>query len=182
MMTRWRLAALLAGVAVVIWAIAGIVLAGKEPGAPPRGMTPLTLHGGRVTGNRLSTKSWMFEYDHAEMSPDGVLATVQGVRRGVLYKNGKPYLSVQAEQVSVNTQTFDFTATGDVHVTQLQDTSSERSFDTDLISWVNAAKALTLPHPSIVRSGGETLKVSSINVNFNTGQVRFGRVTGGVAP
>jgi hypothetical protein len=124
----------------------------------------------------------MFEYDHAEMSADGVLATVQGVRRGVLYKNGKPYLSVRAEQVSVNTATFDFTATGDVHVTQMQDTSSERSFDTDLIQWLNAAKMLTLPHPSVVRSGGETLRVSSINVNFNSGAIHFGRVSGGVAP
>jgi hypothetical protein len=69
-----------------------------------------------------------------------------------------------------------------VHITQNQDTSSERSFDSDLIQWINATKSLTLPHPSVVRSGGETLKVSSINVNFNTGQIRFGQVSGGVAP
>jgi apolipoprotein N-acyltransferase len=181
-MARWKLYLLLAGAAVLIWVIAGVVLAGNEPGTPPQGLTPLTLHGGRVTGNRMSTKSWMFEYEHAEMSADGVLATVQGVRRGVLYKNGKPYLSVRAEQVSVNTQSFDFTATGDVHVTQMQDTSSERSFDTDLITWINATKTLTLPHPSVVRSGGQTLRVSSINVNFTTGQIRFGGVSGGVAP
>ncbi len=177
-----RILFLLAGAALLIWVVVEVVLAGSAPGGPPQGMTPLTLHGGRVTGNRMSTKSWMFEYDHAEMSADGVLATVQGVRRGVLYKNGKPYLSVRAEQVSVNTATFDFTATGDVHVTQMQDTSSERSFDTDLIQWLNAAKMLTLPHPSVVRSGGETLRVSSINVNFNSGAIHFGRVSGGVAP
>ncbi len=179
---RWKLYLLLAGSGALIWIIAGVVLAGNEPGAAPQGMTPLTLHGGRVTGNRMSTKSWMFEYAHAQMSADGVLATVQGVRRGVLYKNGKPYLSVRAEQVSVNTQTFDFTATGDVHVTQTQDASSERSFDTDLIEWVNAAKMLTLPHPSVVRSGGQTLRVSSINVNFTSGEIHFGRVSGGVSP
>ncbi|HEX5274699.1 MAG TPA: apolipoprotein N-acyltransferase [Candidatus Rubrimentiphilum sp.] len=179
---RSRVIVLLAGAAVLIWIVVEVVLAGNAPGGPPQGLTPLTLHGGRVTGNRMSTKSWMFEYDHAEMSPDGVLATVQGVRRGVLYKSGKPYLSVRAEQVSVNTQTFDFTATGDVHVTQMQDASSERSFDTDLIQWLNAAKTLSLPHPSVVRSGGETLRVSSINVNFNSGQIRFGGMSGGVAP
>lgn len=182
LVTRWKLLALLAGAVLLIWIIAGVVLAGKEPGAPPRGMTPVTLHGGRVTGNRMSTKSWMFEYDRAEMSADGVLATVQGVRHGVLYKDGKPYLSVHAEEVSVNTQTFDFTATGDVHVTQMQDTSSERSFDTDLITWINVTKMLTLPHPSVVRSGGETLKVSSIQVNFKTGAIHFGRLSGGLAP
>ncbi len=179
---RWKIYFLFGGALILIWVIVEVVLAGNAPGGPPQGLTPLTLHGGRVTGNRMSTKSWMFEYDHAEMSADGVLATVQGVRRGVLYKNGKPYLTVRAEQVSVNTQTFDFTATGDVHVTQTQDSSSERSFDTDLIQWINAAKTLTLPHPSVVRGGGQTLRVSSISVNFNSGQIHFGSVTGGVAP
>jgi hypothetical protein len=182
-MTKWRTAALIAGIAVLIWVIAGIVLAGREPGAPPSGTQPLTLHGGRVTGNRMSTKSWMFEYKSAQMSADGTLASVDGVRRGVLYKNGAPYLSVTAEHVSVNTQTFDFTALGDVHITQMQDTGGvRRSFDTDLIQWVNATKSLTLPHPSVVRSGDQTLKVSSVSVNFNTGQIRFGGMSGGVAP
>ena len=57
-----------------------------------------------------------------------------------------------------------------------------RSFDTDLIQWVNATKTLTLPHPSIVRTGDQTLKVSSVIVNFNTGAIRFAGVSGGVAP
>jgi len=179
---RWKLYAAVAGAILLIWVIAGVILAGNEPGGPPQGLTPLTLHGGRVTGNRISTKSWTFDYDHAEMSADGVLATVQGIRRGVLYKGGKPYLTVRAEQVSANTQTFDFTATGAVHVAQTPGSGSERTFDTDLIQWNNASKTLALPHPSIVRGGGETLRVSSINVNFNSGEIHFGRVSGAVSP
>ena len=57
---------------------------------------------------------------------------------------------------------------------------ASRSFDTDFIQWVNATKMLMLPHPSIVRSGGQTLKVTSINVNFNTGEIRFGGMQGGI--
>ncbi|HET9393978.1 MAG TPA: hypothetical protein VFO29_10740 [Candidatus Rubrimentiphilum sp.] len=180
---NWRKIGWAAGTIVLIWLIVGVVLAGREPAPPVPGMQPLTLHGGRVTGNRMSTKSWMFEYKKAEMSSDGTLATVDGVKQGVLYKNGKPYLSVTAEHVSVNTQTFDFTATGDVHVTQMQDAGGgSRSFDTDFIQWNNATKALMLPHPSVVRSGGQTLKVTSINVNFRTGEIRFGGLQGGIEP
>ncbi len=183
MTTRWRTFALIAGAAALIWLIVGVVLAGREPGGPSPGTQPLTLHGGRVTGNRMSTKSWMFEYRKAEMSADGTLASVDGVRQGVLYKNGAPYLGVTAEHVSVNTQTFDFTALGDVHVTQLQDDGgARRSFDTDFIQWVNATKLLSLPHPSIVHSGDETLRVGTVTVNFNTGEIHFGGITGGVAP
>jgi hypothetical protein len=180
---NWRKIAFVAGTLVLIWLIVGVVLAGREPVPPTPGMQPLTLHGGRVTGNRMSTKSWMFEYTKAEMSSDGTLASVDGIRQGVLYKKGKPYLSVTAEHVSVNTQTFDFTAVGDVHVKQMQDTGgADRSFDTDFIQWVNGSKMLMLPHPSIVRSGGQTLKVTSIKVNFNTGEIRFGGMQGGVGP
>jgi len=182
-MRKWRTAALIAGIAVLIWAIAGIVLAGREPGGSPPGTLPLTLHGGRVTGNRMSTKSWMFEYKRAEMSADGTLASVDGVHQGILYKNGSPFLSVTAEHVSVNTLTFDFTALGDVHVTQMRETGGvRRSFDTDFVQWVNATKSLTLPHPSVVRNGDQTLKVSSVSVNFNTGEIRLRGISGGVAP
>ena len=182
---RWRLAALIAGAVLLVWVIVEIFTAGGGPGGapPPSGLQAMTLHGGRVTGNRMSTKSWMFVYQHAEMSPDGVTASVDGIHQGVLYKDRKPYLSVDAQHVSVNTQTFDFVATGDVHITQAaQPGSASRSFDTDLIQWANATKSLTLPHPSIVRSGDQTLRVATVNVNFNTGDIRLGKISGGIAP
>ena len=126
---NWRAIALLTIAAFVVWFIAGVVLAGREPAPPPPNSQPLTLRGGRVTGNRISTRSWTFDYQNAHMSPDGTIATVDGVRHGVLYKKGKPYLSIAAEHVSLNTQTFDFTATGDVHIEQLnaKTTCTDRS-------------------------------------------------------
>lgn len=183
MTINWKLVATISGAAVLVWLVVGLILAGREPPPIPPGTLPLTLHGGRVTGNRMSTKSWMFEYNRAQMSPDGALATIDGVRKGVLYKDGKPYLSVTAEHVSVNTQTFDFTALGDVHVVQLQTGSgAPRSFDTDFVQWVNVAKLLTLPHPSVMRNGSDTLRVASIEVNFNTGEMRFGKMSGKLPP
>ena len=183
-MKRWRIVLLIAGVALFVWVLTEILLAGGGPGGePPPRQQPLTLHGGRVTGNRLSTKSWMFIYRKAQMSADGVTASIDGIRQGVLYKNAKPYIKMTAEHVQANTQTFDFTAVGDVHLEEIaQPGGAGRSFDTDLIEWANATKALTLPHPSVVRSGDQTLRVGSLSVNFNTGSIRFGKISGGIAP
>lgn len=175
----WRFVAALPLLALLIYVIVEIGIAGNN--APPIPRTqPITLRGGRVNGNRISSKSWTFEYKHAQLSPDGTIASVDGVRNGILYKKGKPYLSIAAEHVQVNTQTFDFTATGDVHVEQLHPKDGvKRSFDTDLVQWINATKSLALPHPSIVRSNDRVLKVASISVDFNTDTVHFGRISGG---
>lgn len=173
--------AITVGIALLVWFVGGIILAGREPAPPPPQTQPLTLRGGRVTGNRISTRSWTFDYTHAQLSPDGSIATVDGVRHGILYRKGKPYLSISAEHVSVNTQTFDFSATGLVHVEEYANQqAAKRSFDTDLVQWVNATKMLTLAHPSLLRTGDQTLKVASITVNFNTNDVHLGKIEGTV--
>jgi hypothetical protein len=178
---NWPKVALVAGVLVVVWFTVEIILAGNGSAPPPPGSQPLTLHGGQVRGNRVSTRSWSFDYKSAQMSPDGTIATVDGVHHGVLYKNGKPYLGIAAEHVSVNTQTFDFTALGDVHISYLQPKDQiPRSFDTDLVQWTNATKLLMLTHPSIFRTGDQTLKVASITVDFNKSEIHLGKVEGSV--
>jgi hypothetical protein len=177
----WKRIGIIAGVIFAIWFVVGIMLAGREVAPPPPGSQPITLRGGHVAGNRISTRSWKFDYAHAQMSPDGILATLDGVKNGVIYKKGKPYLSIAAEHVSVNTQTLDFTATGDVHVQMLHPKDGiSKSFDTDLVQWVNATKMLQLTHQSLFRTNGETLKVATITVDFNTNEIHLGKVNGAV--
>lgn len=177
---NWKRIGWFAGAVLAIWLVAGIMLAGRDV-PPPPGSQPITLRGGRVTGNRISTRSWTFRYTHAEMSPDGILATLDGVKNGVLYKKGKPYLSIAAQHVSVNTQTFDFTATGDVHVEALHPKDRiGKSFDTDLVQWVNATKMLQMPHPSLFRTGDQLLKVATITVDFNRNVIHLGKISGSV--
>ena len=180
---NWRIAALAIGAVVLVWIAAGIILAGRNVGPPPNEQQTVSLFGGKVVGNRIRTKSWTFEYRKAQLSPDGVLASVDGLEHGVLYNKGKPYLGITAKHVQVNTQTFDFTAMGDVHVEQLRPKDDiRRTFYTDLVSWTNASKQLTLPHPSIVRSGDQTLRVASVTVDFNKQDVHLGTINGGFSP
>lgn len=177
---NWRRIGWIAGALFLLWVVIEIVLAGRDV-PPPPGAQPITLKGGRVTGNRISTRSWTFDYTKAEMSPDGTLATLDGVKNGILYKKGKPYLSLAAQHVSVNTQTFDFTATGDVHIEALHPTDNiQKSFDTDLVQWVNTTKLLQLPHQSVFQTNGQSLRVATITVNFNTNDIHLGKITGTV--
>ena len=178
---NWRRVAYIAGGVLILWLIVGIILAGREAAPPPPGGQPITLHGGRVSGNHISTRSWTFDYKSAQMSPDGTLATIDGVKHGVLYKKGKPYLSIAAEHVTLNTQTFDFTAIGDVHMTELNPKDHiTKSFDTDFVEWTNANKKLSMTHPSLFHSGDQILKVATIDVDFNTDTVHVGKIEGGV--
>jgi hypothetical protein len=176
--------ALIAAIAVAIWVATGIILAGRGEQPLPAGWQNIFLKNCRIHGNRINTRSWSFSCAKAQMSPDGTFATIDGVRDGILYKHGKPYLRISAQHASVNTQTFDFTATGDVHIEALNAKDGiQKSFDTDLVQWTNATKMLMLPHQSLVRTGEETLKVASITVNFNNNEVHLGKIDGAfIAP
>lgn len=177
---KWKRIGWIAAGVFAAWVVIEIILAGGNA-PPPPGSQPITLRGGRVSGNHIRMRSWDFDYQKAQMSPDGILATLDGVKHGILYKKGKPYLGIAAQHVSVNTQTFDFTATGDVHVKALNPSDNiPKSFDTDLVQWLNATKILQLPHPSLFTTGGQTLKVATITVDFNKNDIHLGNINGSV--
>ena len=176
---NWRLILFIAGSALAIYVIAGIIRAGNFASPPPSSNQQITLKACKGVGNRISTRSWSFACDRATVSADGINATIEGVHDAVLYKNGKPYLRMSAKLVSVNTQTFDFTATGTVHLDAIAANGEpSRSFETDLVQWTNATKILLLPHPCVVRTGDAILNVDSISVDFNKSDVHMGRIEG----
>jgi hypothetical protein len=173
----WKLVAWIAAGALAVYLVVGIVLAGRNlPEIPPVTQS-IDLRGGHITGNRITTKSWSFDYAHAQLSPDGTTGTVDGVKNGIVFKKGKPHLRISAEHISVNTQTLDFTALGKVHVERIDD-PEKRSFDTDLVVWTNNAKIVRMDHPSYVHTGGNTLKIEQITINFDTDQIHFGKIGG----
>lgn len=173
----WKHIAWIAGTALAVWVIAGIVLAGRGMPTIPSASQSIDLTGGRVRGNKISTKSWSFDYEHAVLSPDGTVGTVDGVRNGVVFRKGKPFVRISAEHISINTSTLDFTAVGKVHA-QLINDPLKRSFDTDLVIWTNNAKNLRMDHPSYLHTENQTLKLAHTYVDFDTEKIHFENMDG----
>jgi hypothetical protein len=175
----WKRLALVTGIGLGIYVVVEIILAGGGALPLPPNQAPIDLRGGHVVTNRIATKSWSFDYDHARLSPDGLSGSVDGVRDGVVFRKGKPYLRISAKHVRLNIQSLDFTAVGKVHVERIDD-PQKRSFDTDLVTWTNDAKVLKMPHPAYIHSGTETLRIDGISVDFDANTVHLGKVNGGV--
>jgi hypothetical protein len=175
----WKRIAIGAGLLVLAWVVVEVVIAGRGTPPLPPGQTPIDLRGGHVLNNHISTKSWSFDYDHARLAPDGMSGSVENVRNGIVFRKGKPYLRISAKHVQLNIASLDFTAVGKVHIERIDDPLG-RAFDTDLVTWTNDAKMLRMPHPSYIHSGGQTLTISSITVDFDDNTVHLGRVSGRV--
>jgi hypothetical protein len=175
----WKRLGIGAAALFLVYVIVEVVLAGKGTPPIPPGQMPIDLRGGHVLNNHISTKSWTFDYDHARLSPDGLSGTVDGVRNGVVFRKGKPYLRIAAKHIQLNIESLDFTAVGKVHIERINDPLGH-AFDTDLVTWTNDAKVLRMPHPSYLHSGGQTLVVQNISVDFDADTIHIGKVNGRV--
>lgn len=178
----WKRIVLIAGGLFAVYVVVNVILAGSGMPPIPPSQNGISLKGGHVNGNRVTTKAWTFDYQSAQLSPDGSTGSVQGVRNGIVFKKGKPYLRVSAEQISIDTNSLNFTAIGKVHASLIGD-KEKRSFDTDLIVWTNGAKELRMDHPAYLHSADQTLKLQSVTIDFDTDQIHLGSIVGGlVAP
>ncbi len=175
----WRRIFIVAGIAFGLYLAIGVILAGRGTPPLPPTISAIDLHGGHVQGNRITTRSWSFDYRSAQLSADGSIGTVTGVRDGIVFRKGKPYVKIFAESISINTDTLDFTALGKVTVVRIGD-PQHRSFDTDLVQWDNPSQLLTMTHPSYLRTGDQTLKIASVVVDFRTKNVTLGKLEGAV--
>lgn len=178
---RRRLLFIIGGSVLTIWLVIGLILAGRDDMPEPPTNPPIVLQGGNVRGGNhtISSRSWTLSYDRGQFSPDGVMGTLDGVHDGVIYRKGKPYIRLDARHVALNAQTLDFTAIGSVHIQMLND-PFHRSFDTDYVSWTNDAKMLQMQHPSYLHVGGQTLKISTIDIDFSKNQVHLGALNGSI--
>ncbi|MGC1382001.1 MAG: hypothetical protein WA814_13380 [Candidatus Baltobacteraceae bacterium] len=175
----WRRLGIAAGVLVLVYVVVEVILAGGGTPPLPPAQVPIDLKGGHVMNNHIATKSWSFDYDRARLSPDGMSGSVDGVRNGIVFRKGKPYLRVSAEHVRLNVGTLDFTAVGKVHIERIDD-PEHRSFDTDLVTWTNDAKLLRMQHPSYIHTGGQTMRIDGITVDFDDNTVHLGKLSGRV--
>jgi predicted membrane-bound mannosyltransferase len=167
-----------AAVIVVVGYVAlRVYLAGFDVVPPAQNTVPVTVGGGIARGERISSHSWSIDYQKITTSEDQSYVTVDGVRHGVVYKDGKPYLNLRAAHVSVNMITHDFTASGPIHV-QSVNPNNPRSFDTTAAVWTEATQRLELPQPIVVTTPGTSQRVAKLTHDNRTGQLHLDQIGG----
>ena len=170
-----RTAAALVALAALAWIGYETMHAGVDI-PPPNAGQVTRLTGGSASDKRLDGKSWSLDYQSATMSQDGSVAEIEGIRDGVIRRDGKPYMRVRAQHVSVNLAINDFTVTGPVTFTEIG--GQGRTLVTDGAHYVGATHTLDLPHRTTIRSGALHLIVAHATVNFATGATTLGRIVG----
>jgi hypothetical protein len=161
-----------AAVAFLAFVVVQVYLAGREEVPPPQTAAPVVLSSGLARGERITTHSWSIDYDRITTSADQTFVSADGVRDGIIYKNGKPYLRVRAAHVNVNMVTHDFNAAGPVHVESVS-RKNFHAFDTTSAVWTEAAQRLDLSQPIVVTSPGTTLHVQKLSLDVRTGRLHI---------
>lgn len=173
------LLALAAGALLLGYVGAGMYLAGLENAPKPN--NNVVFQPGLARGERIKGHSWSADYGRIVASADQTILDVWDVKHGIIYKNGKPYLFVQAKHMTINSVTHDFDATGDLHIETADPNAPKKTFVTDAASWNDATQRLILPHKSLVESGMDLpLTVGNLTLDVRTGQIELNKVAGSV--
>jgi hypothetical protein len=167
----------IASVTLVIFVATQIYLAGRNEMTPPQTTAPVVLDTGIARGERVKAHSWSIDYKKVTTSADQTFITVDGVRDGIIYQKGKPYLRVRAAHANVNMITHDFVASGPVHVESVSH-KDFHAFDTTSAVWTEAAQRLDLSQPVVITSPGTTLHVQKLSVDVRTGALHLEQPNG----
>ncbi len=169
----------LAGLVIAFlgWVGIGIYRAGGDVPAPP--VTPETrLTAGHAEGRRIDGKpSWSLDYDRLVTSPDTTIATLENVRHGLLYRRGKPFMTMVAKHVVVNTISNDFVVVGPLQLVE-DDGKHRRRLVSVGANYSGVLQTLTLTHQAKIDTDGAHVTVASAVVNFRSGDMSFGRLIG----
>jgi len=162
--------------ALVVWMAFEIYHAGGDI-PPPPGRAQTILTHGNAAAQRLHLPSWSLDYDSITMSPDNATSTLENIRDGIYFRNGKPYMAMKAKHAVVNTISNDFVETGPIDVHEI-DGKHSRRFVSDAAIYNGAVQTLILNHPTTITDDGATIKVKSATVNFKTGETKIGQLIG----
>jgi len=158
----------------------GIWRAGTSETPPPPLNAPVIFRQGSALGQRLTGRSWSADYDRIVTNTDQTILELYGVKHGVIFRDGKPYLRVTADRMTVNTVTHDFFITGKLHIETVS-SDPHRTFDTDEATWSDAIQTLVLPNRAKIGTGADLpLLVGSARYNVKTGDLELQNVAGAV--
>jgi hypothetical protein len=169
-----------AAIALAIFLTMGIYRAGQHELPPPNESQNVVFNHGAASGHRLKTKSWTASYDRIVANADQTVLDLENVHDGVIYRKAKPYLSVRAKQLSVNTLSHNFSASGALHVETIG-RKPARSFDTTEATWTDATQELDMPDRVVIRTGAQApLNVGSLTLDVRTGDLTLHQISGSV--
>jgi hypothetical protein len=178
--SRLKGPALVLGAALAGYVGYGIWSAGQNESALPPTNGPVIFKTGTALGQRLNGRSWTADYERIVTSTDQNQLDLYGVKHAVIYKNGKPYLRVTAQRMTVNTVTRDFNVSGKLHVETIGK-DPKRTFDTESANWNDVQETLNLPdHARIGTGAALPLLVGSATYNVKTGELELRQVAGAV--
>jgi hypothetical protein len=172
-----RVAVAAIGVAFAAWVGIGIYRAGEEV-PPPASDAQTKLTAGHAEGRRIDGKpSWSLDYDRLVTSPDTSVATLENVRHGELFKRGKPFMQIVAKHVVINTLSNDFVVTGPLELTE-NDGQHKRHIVSVDATYTGAQQTLSLHNPATIDADGARVKVRTAEINFRSGDMSLGSMTG----
>ena len=176
----WRRLATIATIGVLIGLAIAIWHAGNEE--LPQQNDAQTITNGTAEGRRAQFASWQFTYDKATTLSDNVTQEIDGIRDGVYYKGGKPFIRMHAQRVIYNSLTRDFSVVGPVHF-DIDDKGKTRTLDTENASWYEGTQTLRIPGKVTIGSqNGAQLLVNNVTINLQTGDYKIGKIEGGATP
>jgi Lipopolysaccharide-assembly, LptC-related len=165
------------GALFLAWIIYELYRAGGDISVPPKNPVTTIIKHGTAVGDRLHLRSWELDYDSITIGPDGITNTLENVRDGRYYKNGKPYAAMKAKHIVVNTVSNDFVEKGPIEVREI-DGKHKVTFTSDAAIYEAATQTLMLNNPTTILYDNKTIHVDHATFNFKTRDIKTGHLTG----
>lgn len=113
-------------------------------------------------------KLWEFSADRITWSADHRTATATNLRRGVLFRAGKPFLTMSATRVVLNQESRNWQASG-----HLQANGPDGfSISTDRATWSQRRERLTCPDAVSAKLRGLQIQTRDVFYEAKTGQLK----------
>lgn len=137
-----------------------------KPKTPPA--KTMTLYGSRISGRRDGRPFWQFDSERVEQGLNGGPSTFYGLHDGVIYRDGKPYLSFDADQARYDPALEQIHLTG--HIVAV---FPEGTLVTEGAVWYVRAERLTVEVPVEVDGEGYQLSAGAMEVDLASETARF---------
>jgi hypothetical protein len=148
----------------------------SPPMPPVTNANTVVMRALHVVGQRGPKLGWSFSADSSETSVDGSFTTYHNIRDGTYYEHGKPAYHISAKQVTLDTRSQNYSASGAVHIWAVTGVQP-RDIKTDGLTWSQALQSMSCPNDVTVLYGNDSYKGRSLWIDFRNGTMHTGQST-----